>query len=482
MTRGRSRQWRVGGVRMRVTLWYLGILLAALVIFGFSVYVGLDSRLRAEMDHALGLVAAQVADVGSRGRAELDADKLAPGYVASLHTPGGQVLATGPRGESPPWDRDARRAVTEGRENLRSVPIGSQSWRVIARPVLVQGNVTAVFQVARSEEEIDAALAQLRVLLMGLVPLALILAGVVGWFVAGRALDPIDRITRTAAAIGAEDLGRRLPEEVGESPDEVGRLAATFNRMLERLEGAFKRQRQFTADASHELRTPVTLLLTQLDVALARPRASEEYQRVLVAMREDVVRLQRLVNALLVLARGDAGQDHLEFKQLDLGDLAEQISAALQALAAERDIRLATSTRPGVTVQGDETRLTQLIVNLVDNGLAHTPAGGSVTVTAEVEPGDAAAVLSVRDTGVGIASEHLPHLFERFYRVDPSRSSSGGSGLGLAISRSIAEAHGGRIEVESQPGRGTTFRVRLPRPKLSNEPRRRRPAPANSTT
>src|SRR5205823_4622972 len=138
------------------------------------------------------------------------------------------------------------------------------------------------------------ALNQLRALLMALVPIALIVAGAVGLFLAGRAFDPIDRITRTAAAIGAEDLTRRLPEHDAREPDEVGRLAATFNRMLKRLEGAFKRQRQFTADASHELRTPLALLLTQLDVTLARPRDAHEYQRVLRAMREDVVRLQRL--------------------------------------------------------------------------------------------------------------------------------------------------------------------------------------------
>jgi heavy metal sensor kinase len=452
MTHGRIALRSVGSVRVRVTLWYLGILLAVLVIFGVVVYVGLGSRLRDEMDHALDLVAAQVVDVGSRGGAELDADALPPGYRASLHAPTGQVLGTGPRGEGLPWDTDARRAVTERRENRRSISLQGQPWRVTARPVLVQGRVTAVFQVARSEESIAAALAQLRVLLMALMPLALVLAGAVGWFLAGRALGPIDRITRTAAAIGAEDLVRRLPQSVGDAPDEVGRLAATFNRMLDRLEGAFKRQRQFTADASHELRTPLTLLLTQLDVALARPRSSEEYQRALCAMREDVVRVQRLVNALLTLARADSSQNNLDRKRLDLGDMAEQITEAMQGLAVERHVSLVAETRPGITVLGDETRLTQLIVNLVENGLMHTAAGGRVTVSVAVEPDGEAALLSVRDTGVGIAPEHLPHLFERFYRVDHSRSSSGGVGLGLAISRWIADAHGGRIEVESQVG------------------------------
>jgi heavy metal sensor kinase len=451
---------RLSSIRVRVTLWYLAVLLAVEVVFGVVVYIGLANRLRAEMDHALELVTTQVADVSSRGRADLDADALPPGYIASLHSPTGEQLDSAPLRAVLPWDADAARAARQGRPYWRSIAIQGQQWRVLTQPVLGQGSVSAVFQVARSEESIDAALAQLRLLLMAMVPMGLALAGGVGLFLAGRALGPIDRITRTAAAIDAEDLTRRLPGEVARTPDEVGRLASTFNHMLERLEGAFARQRQFTADASHELRTPLTLLLTQLDITMARPRATDEYQRALAGMREDVVRLQKLVHALLTLARADAGQERLERTWLDIGELVEQVVEALQGMALEHAVSLVASPAPGLMVQGDATRLMELLVNLVENGVRHTPAGGSVSVV--VEPAGAFALVTVRDTGTGIAVEHLPHLFERFYRIDGSRAGRAGLGLGLSIGKAIVEAHGGRIDVNSRPGYGASFRVWLP--------------------
>jgi heavy metal sensor kinase len=463
MTPARQLNWRARSLRLRVTLWYLGVLLAVILAFGGAVYLGLRKGLQAETDHALDLVASQVIDTGDRGGPELDEDALPPGYIASLHDTTGKVLATGPSGQAPPWDTDASRAVTESQETWRSVSMNGQSWRVVVRPVLSRGSATAVFQVARSEEAMEAALSQLRLVLIVLVPLALVIAGIVGLFVAARALEPIERITRTAEVIGAEDLSRRLPEDAGAKPDEVGRLAATFNRMLDRLENAFKRQRQFTADASHELRTPLTLLLTQLDVTLSRPRESLDYERAMLEMREDVVRLQRLLDALLTLARADAGRDHMETKPLDLGDVVAKVVSAMHGLAHEHCVRLETEITPEVRVLGDDARLTELVVNLVQNAIQYTPAGGNIRVAAVVERSKGEAALSVTDTGVGIADEHLPHVFERFYRVDAARSSAvGGTGLGLAISRSIAEAHGGRIEVESQPGRGSTFTLRLP--------------------
>jgi heavy metal sensor kinase len=454
---------RIRSIRVRVTLWYLGILMATLGAFGLVVYLALGRSLRAEVDHVLEVMASQAVDVSSRGRVELDVDKLPAGYIATVRGPNGEVLGTSPQGATPlPWDASLRGPAAEGRATWRSVSLMDQSWRVHTRPVLTRGSLVAVVEIARSEESVEDALDQLGTVLMALTPVALIVAGGVGWFLAGRALEPIDRITRTAAAISAADLARRLPEDVAKTPDEVGRLAATFNSMLERLEGAFKRQRQFTADASHELRTPLTLLRTQLDVTLARPRGTDEYERALRGMREDVTTLQRLVTALLTLARADAGQDPVERQWIDLSNLAHQVVAEMRELT-DRRVELVAETQPGVTVYGDEARLTRLMVNLVENAIAHTPAGGRVTVATATAAGDSASVLAVRDTGIGIAAEHLPHLFERFYRVDPARSSAGGAGLGLAISKSIVEEHGGRIEVASRPGAGSTFTVTLPR-------------------
>jgi heavy metal sensor kinase len=328
--------------------------------------------------------------------------------------------------------------------------------------VLRNGRLVAIVKVARSEEPVAELVDQIRGLLEALVPLVLALAGLGGFFLAGRAFVAVDRITRTAAAISAEDLSRRLPDHLSRTPGELGRLAATFNHMLDRLEGAFQRQRQFTADASHELRTPLTLVLGQVDVALQRDRSGAEYRQTLEGVREDVVRLRHLVDVLLSLARTDAYHEALKREPIDLGELIQGVADAMTTLAEERGVGLEVSPTAGVIVEGDQPRLMQLLVNLVENALKHTPPGGLVRLTAIATPDRHSAVLSVQDTGSGISPEHLPHIFERFYRVDPGRA-SGGTGLGLAISQWIVDAHGGRIDVDSQLGVGSTFRVWLPR-------------------
>jgi len=287
----------------------------------------------------------------------------------------------------------------------------------------------------------------------------LLVASAGGLFLAGRALDPIDGITRAAAAIGADDLSQRL--HFRGSLDEVGRLAATFDRMLDRLDRAFRRQRQFTADASHELRTPLTMLASQIDVALERKRTPADYEALLRSLREDAARMTQLVSELLTLARADAGQQLLTREELDLGVLVNSVVQAMQPLALQRGVRLAEHAQPRVTISGDQTRLSQLLINLVDNALRYTSAGGNVNVAVKEQAGWAE--LRVEDTGIGIAAEHLPHLFERFYRADPARArADGGSGLGLAIAQWITQAHAGQITVESEFGRGSTFTVRIP--------------------
>jgi signal transduction histidine kinase len=231
--------------------------------------------------------------------------------------------------------------------------------------------------------------------------------------------------------------------------------------MLDRLEKAFQRQRQFTADASHELRAPLTLLLGQVDVALQRPRSDAEYHQVLRGLREDILRLRRLVDVLLALARADARQDLLTPEPLDLGELVQEIADAMAPVADEREVRLEAHSSPGVVIHADQARLMQLFLNLVENALNYTPSGGTVAVSAQRAGVPATACVYVRDTGSGIAPRDLPHVFDRFYRADSART-SGGAGLGLAICRWIAEAHGGRIEVQSELGVGSTFTVWLP--------------------
>jgi signal transduction histidine kinase len=231
--------------------------------------------------------------------------------------------------------------------------------------------------------------------------------------------------------------------------------------MIARLEDAFRRQRQFTADASHELRTPMTVIKGQIEVALQREREPQAYRRVLQAVNEEVDRMIRLVGSLLTLARADAGQIPITLEPVSLPDVVAAAVEQVRPLASRRRVDLQTSSCPPSTLRADDDLILQLLLNLLDNAVKYTAAGGKVTVGWNANGRDVE--LWVRDTGVGIASEHLPHLFDRFYRVDKARSrAEGGTGLGLSICRWIAEAHGGSISVESAPGQGTTFRVVLP--------------------
>lgn len=450
-------------IRVRLTLWYVALL--ALILIGFSAFlhVSLAQSLHAELDRSLEtetLHLLSTIDV-QEGQPSLgdEVATLDTGFLVTLYDATG-TRRLGVNTRAPvPFPVTPTAGAISGQSPWDTVPLADGRWRVLTTPVVANNRVVGVLQVARSESEIKVALSQLASVLAIGIPLTLLLAISGGLFLAGRALGPIDRITRAAEQFGAEDLSRRLGAR--ESDDEVSRLAATFDRMLDRLERAFERQRQFVADASHELRTPLALMLSQADVALARSRSSAEYRRVLTSVRDDVRRMTQLVSDLLTLARADVGQQSLVREPLDLRDIVTEVVIGLQPLAQTAGVELASGATDVAVIHGDQTRLTQLLINLTGNAITYTPAGGKVTVS--VRALKDRAVLEVADTGIGIAPEHLPHLFERFYRVDHARSrSEGGSGLGLAISQWIARAHDGEITVTSRLGGGTTFTVSLP--------------------
>jgi heavy metal sensor kinase len=279
------------------------------------------------------------------------------------------------------------------------------------------------------------------------------------YWLAAHAFRPITRLTRTARGIEAGDLHQRVP--VPSTRDEVQDLALTFNDMIERLERAFTRQRRFVADASHELRTPVAAIRSMTEVALAQDAPLEEYAAVLCDVNAEAERLGHLIRDLLDLARIDEGKTVFEHEPVRLDRLVQETAATTESLATERDIVLEVQANEPVTVLGDEAWLIQIVMNLIDNALTYTNAGGKVTLNVEVK--DRNAYLTISDTGIGIAPEHMEHIFERFYRVDAARSSHvGGSGLGLAIVERVVRLHGGAVTVESQLGRGSTFTVMLP--------------------
>ncbi len=403
----------------RLTLWYAGVLALVLLVFSLgtywllrqSLYMTLDESLENRSRDLVGLIAVR--------------HGVFPGMIPD------------------PVDQYVR--VYDAQGKLAFSTPQTASYRV-RRSALPDGGV---LEVGIETTEVQDLLWRLTLVWLWTIPLSLLVASLVGAFMARRALRPIDELTRMAQRITAEDLSQRIDTRMAQ--DEVGRLATTLNAMIARLESAFARQRQFTADASHELRTPLTILKGQLDVALQRERTPEEYRAALVSLGEQTDRMIRLVGSLLTLSRAESGQLSTTFEPLDAGDLVTGAVEQMSMLAEERGVPLRVEGGPVATFRGDEDLLLQLILNLIDNALK---AGGSVTV------GWTERSLWVRDTGVGIAPEHLPQLFERFYRVDKSRSrAAGGTGLGLAIGHWIAQVHGGALRVESAPGRGSTFRL-----------------------
>jgi heavy metal sensor kinase len=289
---------------------------------------------------------------------------------------------------------------------------------------------------------------------VGGIILFLGLAG--GWWLVSRAIHPIDDISAAAVKISAGDLSQRI--NVAEAESELGKLASVLNSTFARLDAAFAQQKQFASDAAHELRTPVSVMLTQTQTALNRERSPTEYRETLEACQRAAQRMRKLISALLELARLDAGQEQMKRMKFDLSQTARSCVELVRPIADEHSIKIHCELSPLECV-GDSERLAQVVTNLLTNAIQYNKPGGEIRIAAQSKGGTA--LLTVSDTGMGIPAEDLPHVFKRFYRGDKSRT-GGNAGLGLAISKAIIEAHGGAIEVSSEEDAGTTFTIRLP--------------------
>jgi len=488
-------------IRARMTLWYTGILATTVLVLGGVAYGLLMRGLWNEVDSTLERVARAAAQAARQTATDFvppDMNDLlrrfyGPSFADRFYQfldPRGEVDPRLPRERGAPLviSPKALKNAAEGYgtfETLRND--GQHPVRVFTFPIVAQGRMVKVLQVGTSLEGLLRERQNFLWALATLTPLGLILAGGGGWLLARRVLRPVDQMTQAARRIGAERLAERL--EGAEADDELGRLAHTLNEMLARLEAGFAQVRRFSADASHELRTPLTILKGEIEVALRSAREPAEYERVLASALEEVERMARLVDDLLMLSRADAGALRWDRGPVELDRLVEEVAKKGEVLGRGREIQVAIQRLEPLIVHGDEQRLRQLLLNLVDNAVKYTPPGGRVTLslrraggeTGDPEPPSSEAVadrpiaespnrpepewaeIAVQDTGVGIPLEALPRIFERFYRVDDARSrEAGGTGLGLCIAKTIADAHGGRIEVESTPGVGSTFTVGLP--------------------
>lgn len=453
-------------IRLRLTLWYVLLLAITLAIFSAGVYIALRQTLYKNLDDSLegraDIIAQLVTDGGRLSTSEvaLPGDPVDGEEFARVYDLNGDLAFDNTSKLFPvAEDLDAIQAALSGKTTQRGVDIGRVNLRVMTSPIRSSGDIVGVTEVGLSDEDVRQPLRILLVITAIGYPLALLIASGGGVFLAGRALSPIDALTRTARKISAQDLSQRLDMRLPD--DEVGRLARTFDDMIARLDDAFRRQRQFTADASHELRTPLTAIKGQTEVALQRDRDVEGYKQVLRTVNSEVDRMMRLVGSLLALARADARQIPISSERVALGAVVSDAVEQIRPAAERNGISISLRGDDQVKLMADQDLLLQLMLNLLDNAVKYTPNGGTIDVS--WSGSNHHAEVAVSDSGPGIAAEHLPHIFDRFYRVDKARSrAEGGVGLGLSICRWVAEAHGGSIQAASSPGRGSTFTVRLP--------------------
>jgi heavy metal sensor kinase len=451
-------------IRARLTLWFVAIMGATLV--ALSLYLSLQflhsvsSSIDLGLQIAAGQILANVEQEGGRlafgeGAATAAGQQSSPGLTMRLVDLAGNVLdQRGIAGELPAW------GPLQAGYATASWPGDDTRWRTLTEAVQGDdGSPKGWLQVVQTLDVLTNTQQDVRDQLLLMIPVLLVALGVGGYFLASRMLRPIDRITRTAATITASDLSKRI--DFAGPKDEVGRLAATFDAMLVRLQSAFARERRFSADAAHELKTPLSVLKGKLDVALSRERSVGEYRATLQDLSAQVERLIKLSGNLLTLSRLEQRKLEGELALVNLSDMLESILEQYRQEAGKRQIAISADLPATLPMKGYPDALTRLFINLMDNAVRYTPEGGRIELKAAA--GEELVWVALFNSATNLSDEQVRHLFERFYRADPSRSRrSGGAGLGLSIAKEIVEAHGGRIAVENRPGEGITFRIEMP--------------------
>jgi heavy metal sensor kinase len=477
-------------LRFKLTLWYVLILGTLLISFSTFLYFTLSKSLQRDVDNKLRSLAELVSSEFSSPLSKFGFGNIDQALETSMNLrPIGKFIQVldesgniGRKSENLknvqlPISLNALKNASKGLitfETNRS--IGNTPLRIITFPVVENSHVAKIVQIASSMEEVEDALNTLFIILIITVPLALMVASLGGQFLAHKALKPVDEITQTARMITSQNLNQRItPPKV---KDEISRLIETFNGMISRLDQSFRQIKQFSSDASHELKTPLTILKGEVEVMLRKERTHQEYQQTLKSNLEEINRMSQIVEDLLLLSRADTGEIKLNKEDINLAEILAEVVSQMEILARSKRLHLsASNNHQDIHILADALRIRELLINLIENGIKYTEEGGSIHISlqkgyppgAEEESGRAEkeregfAEIIVSDTGIGISKEDREKIFSRFFRVDKARSrEQGGSGLGLSICKWIVEAHQGEIEVESELGKGSSFIVKLP--------------------
>jgi heavy metal sensor kinase len=451
-------------IRARLTLWFVGVMGGALVALSLFLTTQFHRSLMNSIDVGLQIAATQILS-----SVELDNERLMfadaeilgasqlsfSGFAMRLVDLSGTVLdQRGNPGDQPAWGPPIAGYRTASRAG------DDTQWRTLTEAVRsADGKIAGWLQVTQALDILTSTQQDIRDQLVFIIPFLLLFVGAGGYFLAYRALRPIDRITRAAETISGGDLSKRIAFE---GPlDEVGRLASTFDSMLDRLQSTFDRERRFSADAAHELRTPLSVLKGRLEVTLSLDRSSEEYRAALQGLRSEVERLISVSNDLLMLSRLEQGKMETDPSPINLTDIIESVLDQYRPLAAKKQVGMTVHLLPDIEMHGNSDHILRLFLNLIDNGVKYATPGGRIELTGSVQAG--CVHIELFNSTQDLTEDEANRLFERFYRADPSRSRrSGGAGLGLSIAQEIVHAHGGEIRAERLRGEGLLFLVDLP--------------------
>jgi heavy metal sensor kinase len=467
----------VRSISFRLVVWYTGLLTVIFVLLGALFYFGLQHFVENDVRQNQMRRARQIADT-LLVHIQQTGETYVAGEIKTLYGPeindrfirltrvdGKVIYVSGaPADGSFNPAEVAVLAPESGSEFAYTIKLPGDKAMLIGVVSLAAQNGTHYFvEVGALLDPVEAMLNHLFMQLALGLPLAVVIIAGGGWLLVHRALQPVEQITRAAELITQHNSSERMP--VAHTGDELEKLSVSLNRMIARLDDAFRNSKRFVADASHELRTPLTILHGELEMLAEDAQLNAEGRERVASMLEEVARLGRIVEQLFALSRLDAGESQTEWKQFDLAELARTTAEHMGLLAEDKHIAIACDASRTVLIEGDRARLKQVVVNLLDNAIKYTPENGAVQLSVNAVNGGA--VLEVADNGIGIPAEALPHVFERFFRVDPTRSGdSGGAGLGLSIVKSICTAHGAEVEVQSTVRNGSSFRVILPLAKI----------------